>query len=70
LQHGDLTTIAELNDLGLFCERQKRFQEAEEYYKRALGQFDGLASDGSLMDSNLAVVTTCNPLIKRPSKGN
>lgn len=56
LPHGDLTTIAELNDLGLFYERRERFQEAEEYYKRALEQFDGLASDAGLMDSNLAIV--------------
>jgi tetratricopeptide (TPR) repeat protein len=56
LRHGDLTIIAELNDLGLFYERRERLKEAEEYYKRALEQFDGLASDASLMDSNLAVV--------------
>jgi tetratricopeptide (TPR) repeat protein len=56
LPHGHLTTIAELNDLGLFCERRESFQEAEEYYMRALEQFDGLASDAGLMDSNVAVV--------------
>jgi tetratricopeptide (TPR) repeat protein len=56
LPRGDLTTIAELNDLGLFYERRERFQDAEEYYKRALTQFDGLAGDCSLMDSNLARV--------------
>lgn len=49
-------TIAELNDLGLFYERRERWQEAEQYYKRALAQFDGLAPDASLIDSNLATV--------------
>jgi tetratricopeptide (TPR) repeat protein len=56
LPRGHLVTIAELNDLGLFYERRERSQEAEEYYKRALAQFDGLAADCSLMDSNLARV--------------
>jgi tetratricopeptide (TPR) repeat protein len=56
LPHGHLTTIAELNDLGLFYERRERIKESEEYYRRALEQFDGLAPDASLMDSNLAVV--------------
>jgi tetratricopeptide (TPR) repeat protein len=56
LPRGHLVTIAELNDLGLFYERRERLQEAEEYYKRALAQFDGLAADCSLMDSNLARV--------------
>ncbi|HZM10517.1 MAG TPA: tetratricopeptide repeat protein [Candidatus Limnocylindrales bacterium] len=56
LPRGDLVTIAELNDLGLFYERRERWQDAEAYYKRALAQFDGLAPDASLMDSNLARV--------------
>jgi tetratricopeptide (TPR) repeat protein len=56
LPHGHLTTIAELNDLGLFYERRESFQESEEYYVRALEQFGGLASDAGLMDSNVAVV--------------
>jgi len=56
LPHGHLVTIAELNDLGLFYERRDRLQDAETYYKSALAQFDGLASDASLMDSNLARV--------------
>jgi tetratricopeptide (TPR) repeat protein len=56
LPHCHLTTIAELNDLGLFYERRERFREAEEYYNRALEQFDGLALDAGLMDSNLAIV--------------
>jgi tetratricopeptide (TPR) repeat protein len=56
LPRGDLVTIAELNDLGLFYERRERLQEAHAYYKRALAQFDGLAPDCSLMDSNLARV--------------
>jgi tetratricopeptide (TPR) repeat protein len=56
LPRGHLTTIAQLNDLGLFYERRERFPEAEEYYKRALEQFDGLAPDASLVDSNLAIV--------------
>lgn len=54
LPRGHLVIIAELNDLGLFYERRERLQEAEEYYKRALAQFDG--SDCSLMDSNRAIV--------------
>jgi tetratricopeptide (TPR) repeat protein len=56
LPRGHLVTIAELNDLGLFYERRERLQEAEESYKRALAQFDGLASGCSLMDSDLAIV--------------
>jgi tetratricopeptide (TPR) repeat protein len=54
LPHGHLRTIALLNDLGLFYERRGRLQEAEAYYTRALEQFDGVASDSGLMDSNLA----------------
>jgi tetratricopeptide (TPR) repeat protein len=56
LPRGHLATIAELNDLGLFYERRQRWQDAEAYYKRALDQFDGLAPDARLMDSNLARV--------------
>jgi tetratricopeptide (TPR) repeat protein len=56
LPRGHLAPIAELNDLGLFCERRERLQEAEAYYRRALEQFDGLAPDAALMDSNLATV--------------
>lgn len=56
LPHGHLATVAELNDLGLFYERRKRLQEAENCYERALEQFDDLASDAGLMDSNLAIV--------------
>jgi tetratricopeptide (TPR) repeat protein len=56
LPRGHLATIAKLNDLGLFYERRERLQDAEKYYKRALAQFDGLAGDCGLMDSNLARV--------------
>jgi tetratricopeptide (TPR) repeat protein len=57
LPRGHLVTIAELNDLGLFYERRERWQDAEAYYKRALDQFDGLAPDARLMDSNVARVS-------------
>jgi hypothetical protein len=38
----------------LLYERRERFRDSEEYYKLAIAQFDGLANDCGLMDSNLA----------------
>jgi tetratricopeptide (TPR) repeat protein len=56
LARGNLVLIANLNDLASFYERQNRLDEADEYYKLALQQFDGIVRDDGLMDHNLAIV--------------
>lgn len=56
LDHGNLVLIANLNDLAYFYDGQNRLDEAEEYYKLALEQFDRIATDDGLMNHNLAIV--------------
>lgn len=56
LPRGHLVIIANLNDLGLFYERRERFQEAEMFYRRGLGEFNGTYNE-RVLDSNFAIVT-------------
>ena len=56
LAHGHLVLIANLNDLASFYDRLNRLDEADECYKVALQQFDGVAASDGLMDHNLAIV--------------